>query len=193
MYENCDAMLYQEDTMAKRFIMTAFAKDRPGLVADITKVIYENGCNLEDTEMTQLEDEFVIMLLFTGESKDLMDQVEKDCRRLEKEKGISAFVRELGEETFKPPKDTAIYSIHAEGADQAGIVYKISNFLARNSFNILKLLSRKIPSPQSGTPYYTVEIKIQVPKETSLDELEQGLSELGDQMHIEFNIDKNKL
>jgi glycine cleavage system transcriptional repressor len=52
--------------MAKRFIMTAFAKDRIGLVADITKIIFDNECNLEDTEMTQLEDEFVIMLLFTG-------------------------------------------------------------------------------------------------------------------------------
>ena len=178
--------------MAKKFIMTAFAKDRIGLVADITKVIYENGCNLEDTEMTQLEDEFVIMLLFTGEGKDLAEQVAKDCRRLEREKGISAFVRELGEETFKPPKDAAIYSIHAEGADQAGIVYKISDFLAKHSLNILKLFSRKTLSPQSGTPIYTVEIRIEVPGQTPFDELEQGLSELGDEMHIEFNIDKDK-
>ena len=40
--------------MQKKFIMTAFSKDRPGIVADVTEVIYENGCNLEDTTMTNM-------------------------------------------------------------------------------------------------------------------------------------------
>ena len=66
--------------MTKRFIMTAFAKDRLGLVADITKIVFQNGCNLENTRMTQLEDEFVIMLLFTGENEGLEDQISRDCR-----------------------------------------------------------------------------------------------------------------
>ena len=52
--------------MEKRFIMTAFCKDRPGIVADVTEVIYENGCNLEDSTMTNMLDEFAIILLFTG-------------------------------------------------------------------------------------------------------------------------------
>ena len=72
--------------MTKRFFMTAFAKDRVGLVADITKIIFDNDCNLEDTEMTQLADEFVIMLLFTGQNEGLIEQITKECRRLEKEK-----------------------------------------------------------------------------------------------------------
>ncbi|HSO20332.1 MAG TPA: ACT domain-containing protein [Desulfosarcina sp.] len=38
--------------MAQRFIMTAFGKDRPGIVADVTEILFENGRNLEDTSMT---------------------------------------------------------------------------------------------------------------------------------------------
>jgi glycine cleavage system transcriptional repressor len=33
--------------MEKKFIMTVFCKDRPGIVADVSQVIYENGCNLK--------------------------------------------------------------------------------------------------------------------------------------------------
>ena len=40
--------------MEQKFIMTAFSKDRPGIVADVTEVIYENGCNLEDSTMTNM-------------------------------------------------------------------------------------------------------------------------------------------
>ena len=176
--------------MEKRFIMTAFAKDRIGLVADITKIIYEYDCNLEDTEMTQLEDEFVLMLLFTGKNKELIDHISKECRRLEREKGITAFVRELEEEPVKPLKSYNNYSLHAEGIDQAGIVYKISDFLAKHSINISRLISRKTPSPESGTPIYSVEIEIEVPVDKSFTELDHGLSELGQEMDIEFVIDQ---
>jgi glycine cleavage system transcriptional repressor len=175
--------------MAKRFIMTAFAKDRIGLVADITKIIFDNDCNLEDTEMTQLEDEFVIMLLFTGQKQGLLERISKECRRLEIEKNISAFVRELEPGITKPKKSLTTHSLHVEGEDQAGIVYKISDFLAKNSINISKLLSRKTMSPQSGTTIYAIEMEIQVPKEISLDELELDFSELGQEMQIDFNID----
>ena len=53
--------------MENRFIMTAFGQDRPGIVADVTRLLFENGCNLEDTTMTQLADEFTLILLFTSQ------------------------------------------------------------------------------------------------------------------------------
>ncbi len=178
--------------MAKRFIMTAFAQDRIGIVADITKIIFDIGCNLEDTEMTQLEDEFALILLFTGEKEGIEDQLSNECRRLEREKGISAFVRELGAEVSKPLKSYTSHRIHAEGEDQAGIVYKISHFLANHSCNILKLHSHKRESPTSGTTIYTVEIDIQVPDKMSPDDLEQGLSDLGNEIHVDLILDEKK-
>ena len=33
--------------MEKKFIMTAFGEERPGIVADVTQLIYENNCNLD--------------------------------------------------------------------------------------------------------------------------------------------------
>jgi glycine cleavage system transcriptional repressor len=81
--------------MEKKFIMTAFSKDRPGIVADITEALYENKCNLEDSTMTNILDEFAIILLFTGKGDSLKDQLLKECRRLEREKGITAFIRSV--------------------------------------------------------------------------------------------------
>jgi glycine cleavage system transcriptional repressor len=174
--------------MAKRFIMTAFAQDRVGFVADLTQMIFESGCNLEETEMTQLEDEFVMMLLFTGEGDDLAERFSKECRRLEREKEITAFVRELSEEKEKPKKIYSSHTLFAEGVDQAGIVYKISDFLAKRSVNIARLISRKLLSPQTGTTIYTVEVEMEVPEGVALHELEHGILELGNEMHIDFNL-----
>ena len=65
--------------MQKKYIMTAFGKDRPGIVADVTQVLYENGCNLEDTSMSLLSDEFTINLLFSSGNERIESILAAEC------------------------------------------------------------------------------------------------------------------
>ncbi len=43
--------------------VTAVGVDRPGIVAAVTGVLVEQGCNLEDTSMTILRGHFAMMLV----------------------------------------------------------------------------------------------------------------------------------
>jgi len=43
--------------MYKYFIMTAFGKDRVSIVADVTRLLFENDCNIEETTMNLLVDQ----------------------------------------------------------------------------------------------------------------------------------------
>jgi len=174
--------------MEKKFIMTAFSKDRPGIVADVTEVIYENGCNLEDSTMTSMLDEFAIILLFVGKGDSLEDQLLRDCRRLEREKGITAFIRPVETEDKEKQIDYYTKIINVEGIDQTGIVFKISKFLANNNINIESLTSQRIHSPESGTAIYFMEIKVQVPKKYSLEHLEEGLSNVGEELNLDITV-----
>ena len=175
--------------MDKKYIMTAFSKDRPGIVADLTEIIYENGGNLEDSTMTSMLDEFVIILLFTGKEEILEKRLSSDCRRLEKEKGITAFVRTVETTARKTEEKFNHKTINVEGVDQAGIVYKISRFLADSDINIDNLASQRIISPESGTAIYTMEMKVQVPEKISIAQLEEGLSKVGEELHLNILIE----
>ena len=78
--------------MSKKFLLTAFSKDRPGIVADLSQVIYENGYNLEESSMTYLAGEFAILLLLSTSGQndgDVQEKLSSECRRLEREKGIT--------------------------------------------------------------------------------------------------------
>jgi ACT domain-containing protein len=44
-------------------VVTAFGKDRTGLVAGVSRVLAENGVNIEDLNQTILQDVFAMMLL----------------------------------------------------------------------------------------------------------------------------------
>ena len=116
--------------MQNRYIMTAFGKDRPGIVSDVTQLLYEYNCNLEDTTMSMLADEFTINLLFSSNNDNIVSTLVEKCRDLEQQSNISAFVRPLKERHLPIQEDFSTCTLHVEGMDQAGIVFKISQFLA---------------------------------------------------------------
>ncbi|MBV8983066.1 MAG: amino acid-binding protein, partial [Acidimicrobiia bacterium] len=45
------------------YAVSAVGADRPGIVAAVTGVFLEHGCNLEDTSMTILRGHFAMMLV----------------------------------------------------------------------------------------------------------------------------------
>ena len=172
--------------MENRYIMTAFGRDRTGIVADVTRLLFDSNCNLEDTSMSMLADEFTLSLLFTCADPQIEEKLAKECRRLDLNKGISAFVRRLPAQQQKNRKGFKTCTLHIEGLDQAGIVYKTSQFLADHQLNILQLTSTPMASPESGATIYRMDIHIQVPEEISLDQVEDELSEVADQLHVDI-------
>ena len=176
--------------MSNRFIMTAFGKDRVGIVADVTRLLYENDCNLEDTTMSMLADEFTLSLLFSCSSADIEGQLSRECRRLEVETGISAFVRPIQRQQSRSNRGDQTCTLHIEGLDQAGIVYKTSRFLADRDLSIIQLHSSAKASPESGATIYSMDIHVQVPKQVSLDQIEEELVTVADQLHVDISLSR---
>ncbi|MDX9819922.1 MAG: ACT domain-containing protein [Desulfococcus multivorans] len=172
--------------MEKRFIMTAFGTDRPGIVADVTEVIFETGCTLENTTMTRLADEFTLILLFTGQGDELEQTLHMACRRLEREKNISAFLRVLPKRPPRIPPTGTLRKVHVEGLDQSGIVYRISRFLADHRVNIENLAASVRPSPESGADIYSMEIVVQVPDSVTLDTIDRGLDRIANDLNVDI-------
>lgn len=174
--------------MSDRYIMTAFGKDRVGIVADVTRVLYENDCNLEDTTMNLLADEFTLNLLFSASTGNIEEQLSSDCRRLEMEKGIAAFVRKLDPTEAIKKRDCKTCNLHIEGLDQGGIVYKTSKFLAENNLNIIHLSSAAKASPQSGATMYIMDITVEMEKGVTLDQIEDDLNAMADELQVDISM-----
>jgi len=172
----------------KQFIMTAFGKDRPGIVAEIAKVIFEHKCNLEDSNMGRLADEFTMILLFTGKGDDLLEKMARDCKHLEKEKNIFVFIRPLEYQRLDTKAGNSFCTLEIEGIDQAGIVYKVSKLLAEYNINIETLKSQMKFSPHSGTAFYSMEIRAKIPDSVSMEKFNQSLDDLANELNIDINL-----
>ncbi len=80
--------------------LTVVGKDRKGIIARISNVLYENNINIEDVEMKVMEGYFVMsMFVDVSESKAGMDELRAQMEKVEKEMNLKIQLQH--EEVFK--------------------------------------------------------------------------------------------
>jgi glycine cleavage system transcriptional repressor len=174
------------------FVLSAVGSNRPGIVADVSEVIYRCGCNLEDSRMTLLGTQFVLMILLTGESAAVSDDLQEGCRRLETEKGLKVFLVPLETRGHEPPPEApeAGYELIVVGMDRAGIVYRATKLLASKAIDITDLETLVDPAPESGSPIFTMRAAVALPEEVDVGELRKDLDALADELQVEISLGK---
>jgi glycine cleavage system transcriptional repressor len=148
--------------MKRLFALSAIGRDRPGIVADLAELIYECDCNLEDSRMTLLGSEFAVLLLLSGHAPDVERRLTAGCKRLEWEKRLTVFFRPLEGDVAGEAVGRVLDCV-VTGVDKAGIVARIARTLADHRANVEDLRTELRPEPESGTPIYTMRIRLRLP------------------------------
>jgi len=170
----------------KWFAMAAIGRDRPGIVADLSECVYTCGCNLEDASMTMLGSEFATLMLVSGNGADLQERLYEATKRLEWERHLTVFLRPVdGPGT---PGAGADYSLSAIGVDKAGIVAGVSRVLAGHGVLVTDLRGEAKPVAESGTPLYTLRIRMRVPDACPVDRLRTDLEQAGAGLGIDVTM-----
>ena len=173
--------------MTNRWIVTALGKDRPGIVAGVTEVLYKLGCNLEDSAMTRLEGEFAIMLIFSSPATVSAEKLRKAFDVLEQKLKLAIHLKPLtAQETSKPRARGKTYRISVYGADRSGIVFQVSQVLARQGVNITDVHTHR---SIGGKPFlYLMLLEVEVPTRLRLASLEHQLRQLAKRLGVEVSV-----
>jgi glycine cleavage system transcriptional repressor len=173
--------------MKQWFALSAIGRDRPGIVADLSELIYECDCNLEDSSMTILGSEFAVLLLLSARSSEAEPRLASGCKRLEWEKRLTVFFRPLDGEPvpYAASARARRFALQAVGVDRAGIVAKIARCVADHGANIVEMTTQSRPEPESGTPIYTVRMQLDVPSGVDTAALGGRLRAIGEELQIE--------
>jgi glycine cleavage system transcriptional repressor len=183
-----------EETMKNYFIVSAVGKDRPGLVADVSEVIYEFGGNIEDSRMTQLRNYFSILILFSTERQGVIENLSQGFKRLRDEKAIDVFYSPITiEEAYRKAQESVNrFKISTSGVDHAGIVFKICRLLANKGINIENMETHCHPSAESGTPVFEMDMEIEVPSSISEMTLRDDLHLIANELVIDLVLKRVK-
>ncbi|NIQ38653.1 MAG: hypothetical protein GTN81_08685 [Proteobacteria bacterium] len=178
--------------MRRYFAISAIGKDRPGIVADVAELIYKTGCNMEDSSMTILGNQFALLTLLSGKGEEVVHKLASGCKRLERDKNLTILftpIDSLEIHATQPTKGRT-YRLMAEGLDKAGIVFKVCRILAQYKANIVDMKTQFLPSPETGTPIYKMDIEMVIPEKVSIEDLTTELIGVGEQLAIEIQLIK---
>ena len=173
--------------MANRWIVTALGKDQPGIVAGVTKILYQLGCNLEDSAMTRLGGEFTIMLAFSAKAAQTEEKLSKAFAPLAKRLKLTIHLRSLTKsEAAAPRKHGSAYLITVYGADRPGIVFHMSDALAKVGVNIQDVHTHR--SAASGPSLYLLMLEVEIPPKRSVASVEKQLTRIAQRLKVEVSI-----
>jgi len=176
--------------MKRWFALSAIGRDRPGIVADLAELIYDCDCNLEDSSMTILGSEFAVLLLLSGEGPDVERRLGTGCKRLEWEKRLTVFFRPLDGDPYDEPSGRHTVGMECEvsGVDKAGIVARVARTLADHGVNITALQTQSRPGAETGTPMFTMRIRMAVPAELDRRILRERLERVAGDLRVDLTL-----
>ena len=173
--------------MTTRWIVTALGKDRPGIVAAVTKVLYQLGCNLEDSAMMRLEGEFAIMLIFSTPTTMTAARLRRAFQPLERRLALAVHVKPLTtSETRVPRTRSRPYLISVYGADRPGIVFRVSEALAKIGVNITDVHTHR--SVGKGPSLYLLLLEVELSPQRAPAAVEAQLKRLAKQLKVEVSM-----
>jgi len=169
------------------YAVTVVGKDRPGIVAAITEGLFNLGCNIADSSCTMLGGEFAMILIISLKkpfSKTrLIEELRPICDRI----GMTLGVRTLHQdEVARQETDGEICMISVYGADQPGIVYRVTRELAARNINITDLNTKLIGTDEE--PVYVLMLEVALPNGETPEGVEKILANLKKELTVEIGV-----
>jgi glycine cleavage system transcriptional repressor len=134
-------------------IINAVGSDRLGIVSDMTKYVTDAGGNVGESQAAKLGGHFSLMMLVSVPEASLGDFHAK----LKNMKDMTASVYMVDADAKAVPMVPKIaYSgrFTLEGADNPGIVHKVTTILSHNGLNIDKMETSDEIAPHGGTTLF---------------------------------------
>lgn len=169
------------------YAVSVVGKDRTGIVAGIAEVFFRLGCNIADSSCTMLAGEFAMILIVSHPrpftKAKLHDELKPVCDSL----GMSLAVRSLhADEISRQETDSDICLISVYGADQPGIVYRVTRELAGIGVNIMDLNTKLIGT--AGEPVYVMMLEAAIPEGQTPEGVEELLGDLKKELNVEIGV-----
>jgi glycine cleavage system transcriptional repressor len=164
--------------------VTAIGRDRPGIVAAVSGVLYELRGNLEDSRMSILRGHFAVMLIVELPDDVAREELDRRLATVRDELGLEAItINEVDRLTAPSPRPTHVVSVY--GADHPGIVHAVTSALAEREVNITDLETRVAGSAEA--PVYVMLMEVEL-GDAAEEQVAEALRRAGEDARVEVSL-----
>lgn len=170
----------------QHFALTIIGRDRPGIVSQVTEILYKLGFNIADSSCSILGGQFSMILIISNPTISSKEEFSDSFAPLE-ESNLSVFIRTLkpgGEE--HPAMEGELCMISVYGSDKPGIVYQVAKELGDRQINITDLNTKLIGD--EDRPVYVMMIEALLPEGIEVEAVEGWMAELKQKLQVDISV-----
>lgn len=170
------------------FSVSVMGKDRPGIVAEVSRVLFELGCNIEDSTCTILSGQFAMILVVFHPAFQTKEKIDAAFEEVRSRMKLMVTVHTLADDEIVREKAFSgrPHIISVYGADRPGIVYSVARELAARRINITDLNTQVVGA--KDRPVYVMVLEVDVPEEVDMKGLEQEFDRIRKELSISITI-----
>lgn len=168
------------------FALTIVGRDRPGIVSQVTEILFNQGCNLADSSCSILGGQFAMILILGHPEYTSLESFGDAFKPLE-EADLTVALRVLkpgGE--IRPEIEGDLCMISVYGADKPGIVYHVANVLGDKNVNITDLNTKLVGSEER--PVYVMVIEATLPEGVEEEDVNAWLAPIRDELQVDITV-----
>ncbi len=173
----------------KKFVISVMSKDRPGIIADITTVIYDLDGDLADLNQSVLGGFFSMILIADFDETVTIQNLEAGFSDIKSETSLGAIVKEVDNdlELIEKSLPSETYVVTAQGVNRKGLVKVLGDFFYDRNINVLDLVTAR------SEKMYTMIFQVDLGHIESMKSLREELDLLGNDENLDLVLQHNDI
>lgn len=168
--------------------VTAVGRDRPGIIAAVTKVLLDHGANIEDSRSAILGGHFAMMLIVATDTapatlEAALAEATEPLELLVSVRGVDE-----GPAVAGTTPDGESYVLSVYGADHPGIVHAVTATLADAGVNVGDLATHVSDGSEGDPPLYVMVMDLTLPATGDATALEAALRAIADESGLDISL-----
>jgi glycine cleavage system transcriptional repressor len=173
--------------MTNTVVITGCGRDRVGIVAELTSILFDAGCNLLDSSMTLLRGEFALILMATLPDSMSVEALETQLSQLQEKLKLQLSVRKLADdELMEQDADQFQFIVSVYGADRPGIVSGITRAIAELDLNISDVQTKKVT--QGSREIFVMMLELSSKKDVRAEFIKSKLEEKSKSLSVDLTV-----
>ena len=165
-----------------KLIVNTYGEDKPGLVSDLSGIIYSLNGNILESKMVKLENIFTIIMAIEIPKKN-KSKLENKIKSI---KGLNSTIDILNKFDISKKSTKFIFSL--ECLDSEGIINHFTNFFNKQKINIEEMNTTITNAPTTGSLLFNLDSVITVPENFDLKNLNTNLDLLSEKYNITYKL-----
>ena len=174
--------------MREWILISVFGRDRPGIVANVSRVLYQSGGNIEELSQTALKGQFAMILIASASPDGSLAGLRDELRGLSQDLDLEINLRKIKEEDMVPfdSGGTEPFILTVRGEDRPGLVYGITEVLAERGINITNLDAK---TARVGEKLEYIQLfEVDIPKAQDYGRVQEKLRARGKEMGVAVDL-----